>query len=129
MLNEVHRTHKRVLAWLGKKLTDRPALDYGGAFFTIAVKEGTSEKIHIDWNDAKNTITWLWAVGDWEGAELVMPQLGIAVPFRPGQVLGVMSGVIAHFTTRQTSGRRVVFTCFTEQLLWSHENLPPVIIC
>jgi hypothetical protein len=60
---------------------------------------------------------------------LVMPQLGIAVPFRPGQVLGVMSGVIAHFTTRQTSGRRVVFTCFTEQLLWSHENLPPVIIC
>ncbi|KAF8220630.1 hypothetical protein L208DRAFT_1332732 [Tricholoma matsutake] len=101
----IRQERQRVLAWLGKELTDRPALDYGRAFFAIAVKEGTSEKIHIDWNDGKNTITWLGAVGDWEGAEFAMPQLGIIVPFRPGQVLGVMASVIAHFTTPQTSGR------------------------
>lgn len=123
------RAYKRVQVWLGKELALRPALDFHGAFFTVAVKEGVSEKIHIDFNDGKNTITWIWAVGDWEGAEFVAPQVGIQVPVRPGQVFGMMARVLAHFTTPKKSGRRVIFTCFTEQLLWSHTNLPPVIIC
>ena len=59
MPNDVSRAYKRVHAWLGKELSLRPALDFDGVFFTIAVKEGSSEKIHIDFNDAKNTITWV----------------------------------------------------------------------
>jgi hypothetical protein len=129
MLNNVSRAHKRVQAWLARELSLRPALDFDGAFFALAVKEGSSERIHIDFNDAKKTMTWVWAVGDWEGAEFAAPQLGIVVPVRPGQVMGVMAGVIAHFTRPKASGRRLVFTCFTEQLLWSHDNLPPVIFC
>jgi hypothetical protein len=104
-------------------------LDFHGAFFTVAIKEGVSEKIHIDFNDGKKTITWITAIGDWEeGAEFVAPQLGVRVPLRPGQVIGLMAGVIAHFTTPIKSGRRVIFTCFTEELLWLHKNVPPVII-
>lgn len=128
ILNNFFRAYKRVQAWLGKELSLRPALDFNGAFFAIAVKEGVSEKLHIDFNDSKKTITWIWAVGDWKGAEFAAPQLGIQVPVRPGQMIGVMAGVIAHVTTHKKSGRRVVFMCFTEQLLWMHTNLPPVII-
>ncbi|KAF8175366.1 hypothetical protein BJ912DRAFT_799205, partial [Pholiota molesta] len=29
----------------------RPALDFGGAFFTVVVKEGSSKIVHIDFND------------------------------------------------------------------------------
>ena len=124
---DLSRVHKRVHAWLGKELAQRPALDFGGAFYCVAVKEGVSERIHVDFNDSKKTITWIFLVGDWEeGAELVAPQLGIKVPVRPGQMVGFMSGVIAHFNLPITTGRRVIFTCFTDQLLWKHGNLPPV---
>jgi hypothetical protein len=104
-------------------------LDFHGAFFTVAVREGVSEIIHIDFNDGKKTITWIFPVGYWEeGAEFVAPQLGVRVALKPGQMIGIMAGVIAHFTTPIKSGRRVIFTCFTDQLLWMHTNLPPVII-
>ena len=123
------RIYRRVQAWLGEELARRPALDFRGAFFSVAVKEGVSEKIHIDFNDCKKTITWIFPVGDWEkGAEFVAPQLGIRVPVRPGQMIGLIAGVIAHFTTPMESGRRVIFTCFTDQLLWMHTDLPPIII-
>jgi hypothetical protein len=104
-------------------------LDFDGAFFAIAVKEGVSEMIHVDFNDGKKTITWVWPVGDWdEGADFVAPQLGVRVPVRAGQMIGIMAGTMAHFITPIKSGRRVIFTCFTDQLLWAHDNLPPVII-
>ncbi|KAG2029698.1 hypothetical protein BDR03DRAFT_813490, partial [Suillus americanus] len=48
----------------------RPTLDFFGAFFTFAIKEGTREIFHIDWNDELDSITWLIALGDWEGGEL-----------------------------------------------------------
>src|SRR6266566_3312323 len=119
MINLFYRAYKRVKAWLGHQLAERPALDFQGAFFTIAVKEGCSTGIHIDWNDAKNSITWVWAVGDWEGAEFAAPQLNYRVKVRPGHLFGVMAGVVAHFTTKIERGRRVIFTCFTEQNVWA----------
>ncbi|KAF8237519.1 hypothetical protein L208DRAFT_1246864, partial [Tricholoma matsutake] len=60
---------------------------------------------HIDWNDVKNTVTWIWAVGDLEGAEFVAPQCGVQVAVRPGQVFGVIAGVITHFNLKKMSGR------------------------
>ena len=106
----------------------RPALDFKGAFFTIAVKEGSSEIVHIDWNDGIKTMTWIFAVGDWEGAEFVAPQLGVKVPIVAGHMLGVMSRTLAHLSTPIRSGRRVVFTCFTDQNIWAHTNFPTTII-
>lgn len=53
----------------------------------------------------KNTVTWIWAVGDLEGAEFVAPQCGVQVAVRPGQVFGVIAGVITHFNLKKMSGR------------------------
>jgi hypothetical protein len=128
MADLLSRAYNRVHAWLGDELAKRPALDFKGAFFTIAVKEGGSEIVHIDWSDGRNTMTWVFAVGDWEGGEFVAPQLGIRVPIVPGHLFGVMSRTVAHFTTPITSGQRVVFTCFTDQNLWAHTDLPTTII-
>ncbi|KIJ94474.1 hypothetical protein K443DRAFT_125203 [Laccaria amethystina LaAM-08-1] len=102
------RAYNRVHAWLGDELAKRPALDFKGAFFTIAVKEG--------------------GMGDWEGGEFVAPQLGVRVPIVPGHLFSMMSRTVAHFTTPITSGQRVVFTCFTDKNLWAHTDLPTTII-
>ena len=113
---------------MGGELAERPALDFNGAFFTVAVKEGGSEILHLDWSDGRKTMTWVFAVGDWKGCEFVAPQLGVRVPIVPGHLFGVMSRTLAHFTTPITSGRRVVFTCFTDQNLWAHTDLPITIV-
>ncbi|KAG2366158.1 hypothetical protein BDR07DRAFT_1215322, partial [Suillus spraguei] len=83
-----------------------PALDFGGVFFTVAIKEGTSEIIHIDWNDCINSITWLIALGDWEGGYIVFPQDGIMcrIPIRAGDAFGFMAHTLAHCTTPVTKG-------------------------
>ena len=99
-----------------------------GAFFTVAVKEGSREVAHVDCSDGRKTITWVFPVGDWEGGEFVAPQIGVRVPIFAGQLFGVMAGTVAHFTTPITSGRRVVFTCFTHQNLCIHTNFPTTIV-
>lgn len=111
---------------LGAQLHSRPSLGMGGPFFTVAVKEAGSGIIHIDWNDDRAIYAFVFAVGDWEGGEFCAPQLGIKIPVRPGQVLAVLAQVVAHFSAPVTSGRRIVFTCFTDRLLFRHCD--PVII-
>ncbi|KAK7434876.1 hypothetical protein VKT23_019979 [Stygiomarasmius scandens] len=45
-------------------------LDFEGSFFCAAIKEGSSELWHVDWNDDPNTLTWIIPVGQgWEGAK------------------------------------------------------------
>ena len=112
-------------AWLGPQI--RPAFDFLGAFFTIAIKEGSSEIVHIDWSDDPNSITWVWAVGDWVGAEFRAPQLGIEIDILPGKLFGVMARTIAHLAAPKISGRRLVFTCFTDAQVLNHTtHLPGV---
>jgi len=47
----------------------------GGAFFTVAVKKGSSELIHLNLfiNDDLNDITWVVPLGDWKGGEFCVP--------------------------------------------------------
>jgi len=99
-----------------------------GPFFAVAVKEGGSGKVHIDWNDNRAIYAFIFAVGDWTGGEFCVPQLGIKIPVRPGQVLAVLARVAAHFSAPTTGGRRIVFTCFTDDLLFNHANPEPVIV-
>ncbi|KAG1838351.1 hypothetical protein C8R48DRAFT_680129 [Suillus tomentosus] len=122
------RAHARVQEELGSKYQSRPSLDMGGPFFTIAVKESGSGVVHIDWNDDKALYAFVFAVGDWEGGEFCVPQLGIKIPVRPGQVIAVLARVLAHFSAPVTTGRRIVFTCFTDSLLFRHGGGSPVII-
>jgi hypothetical protein len=104
----------------------RPAFDFGGPFFTIAVKEGSSEIDHIDWNDDPNSWTWTIPLSDFEGAELCCPQLGRKIPIKPGQMFGGMMRLIGHRSAPITSGKRIVMTCFTDHWVlrqgdsWTH---------
>jgi hypothetical protein len=62
---------------LANELANRPALSFGGAFFTVAVKEGSSELLLLDFNDDPNGISWIVPLGDWEGGQFCVPQLGM----------------------------------------------------
>lgn len=94
-------------------------MDFGVTFFTIAVKEGGSEIIHIDWNDNLHKFALIFAAGDWEGGEFCIPQLGVRIPLRPGQVIAVRTRLLAHCSA-PILGRRIVFTCFTDSTLLEH---------
>ena len=65
--------HHRISAYLSQfeHITSRTALDFKSAFTTIAVKEGSSERVHIDRND--QGITWVLPLGEWEGGNMVIP--------------------------------------------------------
>ncbi|TDL16325.1 hypothetical protein BD410DRAFT_731529 [Rickenella mellea] len=112
---------------MGKQLELRPALDFGGAFFCVAVKEGVSEKVHIDWNDGLFAFSWVIPVGDWEGGHFCAPQLNVNIPIRPGMIFCVMTRTLAHCATQVTKGRRLVFTCFTDKYILKHCDLRNVV--
>ncbi|KAJ7822465.1 hypothetical protein B0H14DRAFT_2281311, partial [Mycena olivaceomarginata] len=46
-----------------------PNLDFGGLFFTVAVKEGSSEVLHVDWNNNLHTYVVIFTVGNYTGGE------------------------------------------------------------
>jgi len=98
------RAYARIKKSLAKDLESRPALDFGGAFFAVAVKEGSSEVIHLDFNDDEDGVTWAVPLGDWEGGEFCVPQLQKKIPILPGQVLGAMTRILAHCGTPVTAG-------------------------
>ncbi|KAF8875575.1 hypothetical protein BD779DRAFT_1678179 [Infundibulicybe gibba] len=112
--------YDRVKSLLQSEFECRPALDFQGAFFAVAVKEGSSEIIHLDFHDFKHSITWIVPLGDWEGGEFCIPQLGIKIPVHAGQVLGAMTGVFAHCSAPVTQGYRVILTLFSENCLVKH---------
>ncbi|KAJ7441861.1 hypothetical protein FB451DRAFT_1057941, partial [Mycena latifolia] len=114
-----YRIHARVRHFLGKALAQRPDMDFGGLFFTIAVKEGSSERVHIDWNDNLHKYAIIFCTGDYTGGEFCVPQLGTRVPLLPGSVIAARTRLLAHCSA-PLSGRRIVFTCFTDCTLLEH---------
>ncbi|KAG1779877.1 hypothetical protein EV702DRAFT_965198 [Suillus placidus] len=118
----MQKAYLRVQTILAAELLTRPSLDFGGAFFAVAVKEGGSGLVHIDWHDCHAIWAFVFAVGDWEGGEFCTPQLGIKIPIRPGQVFAVLARVVAHCSAPVTQGRRIVFACFTDNLTVLHAN-------
>ncbi|KAG2062999.1 hypothetical protein BDR04DRAFT_1039401, partial [Suillus decipiens] len=118
----MQRAYERVQRLLAADLLARPSLDFGGAFFAVAVKEGGSGLVHIDWHDSHAIWAFVFAVGDWEGGEFCAPELGIKIPIRPGQVFAVLARVLAHFSAPVTQGHQIVFTCFTDSLTMLHAN-------
>ncbi|KAF9474886.1 hypothetical protein BDN70DRAFT_898616 [Pholiota conissans] len=116
------QAYSRVKRILGPELVERPTMDFTGSFFSVAVKEGSSEKVHIDFNDDINGITWVVPLGDWEGGEFCAPQLGYKIPIIPGQILGVMTKLLAHCGAPVTNGRRIVLTLFSDRFLLGHSD-------
>ncbi len=54
-----YRAYKCIMTNLTEELKNRLALQFGGAFFTVAVKEGSSEIVHLDFNNDPNGISWV----------------------------------------------------------------------
>ncbi|KAK7015070.1 hypothetical protein R3P38DRAFT_2999489 [Favolaschia claudopus] len=108
--------HRRVRRLLRRQLRGRPNLDFGGLFFTIALKEGCSEFLHVDWNDCIHRYAIIICMGDYENGEFCTPQLGHRIPLPPGAVLVVRTRLLAHCAV-SGAGRRLVFTCFTDSSL------------
>ncbi|KAJ7601762.1 hypothetical protein DFH06DRAFT_1116517 [Mycena polygramma] len=133
--------HERVKSHLGPELAARPQVDWDGVFFAAAVKEGQSEKIHIDFNDPLALLTFIFVMSrpgsQWEGGEFCCPQLGHKIPFRGGQLLAVRTRALAHCGATVTgTGGRLCITCFSpsqtlEQALFGTakgKNAPSVIV-
>ncbi|KAJ7599513.1 hypothetical protein C8J56DRAFT_1094410 [Mycena floridula] len=55
-------------------------LDFGPTFFTVAVKSGSSEILHLDMMDDAEDFTWIAVVGDFTGGYFYAPQFGIRIP-------------------------------------------------
>ncbi|KAJ7128179.1 hypothetical protein C8R43DRAFT_957662 [Mycena crocata] len=131
--------YARVKSALKEELRARPALDLGGVFYSCAMKEGSSEFVHIDFNDPLALLTLIYVVSQpgrvWTGGEFCVPQLNIKTPFRGGQMLAVRTRLLAHCGATVTGGGRLVLTCFSDSTLLEHSlfgdadgNGPAVIV-
>lgn len=99
-----------------KKLTLRPALDLGPAICSIAIKDGSSEILHLDFSDDPAFLTWIFVAGVFLGGDFCSPQLGRRFPIRPGQLFAVRARYVVHCSAPY-QGRRVVMTGFMEATL------------
>ncbi|KAJ7903248.1 hypothetical protein B0H13DRAFT_2512242 [Mycena leptocephala] len=115
----VDRIHKRIRKYLDRDLEDYPNFDFLGLFTTIAVKEGTSENVHIDWGDNLHRFAYVFTVGDYSGGDFCTPQLGGRIAVPPGSVLAARTRLLAHCST-PAKGRRLVFTCLVDSMLFEH---------
>ncbi|KAF8330978.1 hypothetical protein F5887DRAFT_922898 [Amanita rubescens] len=77
-----------------ENISSRTALDFESAFTTVAVKEGSSDHIHIDKND--QGITWVLPIGEWEGGNMVIPQLGLEIPNNNNEILCAAASIEVH---------------------------------
>jgi hypothetical protein len=116
-----YRAYARVKKELANAFASCPALDFGGVFATVAAKEGSSEIIHLDFDDHPDHIAWIVPLGDWEGGEFCVPQVGIKVPIHAGQVIAAMTRNLAHCSA-PIKGRRVILTLFSDKTLLNHSN-------
>ncbi|KAJ7888160.1 hypothetical protein B0H14DRAFT_2337331, partial [Mycena olivaceomarginata] len=77
-----------------------PILDFGGLWFTVAVKEGSSEIIHLDFNNTHALVAFIWVVLRpnllWTRGEFCMPQLKSKIPFCGGQMIAAQTRILAH---------------------------------
>ncbi|KAF9491164.1 hypothetical protein BDN71DRAFT_1453371 [Pleurotus eryngii] len=108
--------------WERDELAAMPWLDFGGAFFTVAIKVGSSECWHIDWNDDRcGSIAWVVPIGEFTGGDFCSPQLLTHISICRGQVLEVQAWRLIHCGLK-TTGVCHVFTLFTDGLILKHAD-------
>ncbi|KAJ6609188.1 hypothetical protein B0H10DRAFT_2194014 [Mycena sp. CBHHK59/15] len=108
---------KRIRKYLSRDLEEYPNFDFLGLFTTIAVKEGSSERVHVDWGDNLHRYAFVFTAGDYIGGDFCVPQLGNRIAVPPGAVLAARTRLLAHCST-PAQGRRLVFTCFVDSMLF-----------
>lgn len=61
-----------------------------------AVNFNTICGYHIDRDDDKYGFCWLVPLGDWEGGDLIFPQLNVRIKLKPGNILAFRSNLLVH---------------------------------
>ncbi|KAJ3884625.1 hypothetical protein GG344DRAFT_60315, partial [Lentinula edodes] len=97
-----------------------PWLDFGGAFFAVAVKEGNSKIYHLDWSDDREALTWVTGLGTWKGGDLRLVELDVQVPMKEGEALCGCMQQLVHGGSPIVSGRCITITFFTYNILMKH---------
>ena len=83
-----------------------------------AVNFNTICGYHIDRDDDKYGFCWLVPLGEWEGGDLIFPQLNVRIKLKPGNILAFRSNLLVHGNL-PCSGIRHSLVFFT------HNNLFP----
>ncbi|KAF6742388.1 hypothetical protein DFP72DRAFT_1106136 [Ephemerocybe angulata] len=125
LIPKLERAHAYVQANLDDPSGKWRYINFLGAFSAFAVKEGSSEKLHLDFHDTRNFLTFMvpFALeGSYSGGYFFSPNLGAPIPVRPGDIMGAMTNLLGHCGTRATGGRRLVVTCFLDKFLMLHAN-------
>ncbi|KAJ3751746.1 hypothetical protein EV360DRAFT_56395 [Lentinula raphanica] len=112
----------RVRKVLADEFAEMPWLDFGGAFFAVAIKTGSSERDHLDWSDDKYGLTWVSGVGNWQGADLRALETGKQFPLEPGEAILANMRQMVHSASPISSGQRITLTFFTCSFLARHSE-------
>jgi hypothetical protein len=76
--------------------------------------EGNSVRKHVDYGDCRNGFCMIMAFGNYKGANLKFPELGLKVRMRPGDVIIFKSHLLSHYTTNIVSGRRIALVFYAD---------------
>ena len=88
-------------------------MNFLGAFTMVAITNGVSDILHTDRDDGG--LTWVLPIGEWEGGDLCIPQLGMRVELKAGDAITFHANFLAHFNSQLITGNRLVLTCFTDR--------------
>ena len=83
-----------------------------------AVNFNTICGYHIDRDDDKYGFCWLVPLGDWEGGDVIFPQLNIRVKLKPENILAFRSNLLIH-SNLPCFGVRHSLVFFTHNNLFS----------
>ena len=90
------------------------ALDFGGAWYCVAVSKGYSGFIHVDRMDWPKGYAFVVPCGQYEGGDNVLPTLEYTIPIKPGQILGFLAAFLPHCCSK-TTGSQYVLTLFADR--------------
>ncbi|GJN87062.1 hypothetical protein Rhopal_000006-T1 [Rhodotorula paludigena] len=88
----------------------------------VALLRNAEVDPHFDSNDARYGWIAETVAGDFSGGEMFLPQLGIVVPVRPGNVLLMRSGLLEHCVLPCT-GERCAVVAFRHESTMVHASM------
>lgn len=91
-----------------------------GIFPMIAINYNSISDFHWDNHDEPNCFCCLVALGDFDGGELIFPQLKIIIPLRPGQIVVFSSRLLLHGNLPITRGIRHSIVYFVHCTFFHH---------
>ncbi|RPB06917.1 hypothetical protein P167DRAFT_478219, partial [Morchella conica CCBAS932] len=83
-------------------------------FHGVAILRNLRVRPHRDGGDRKDGYTMMICAGNFTGGYLVLPQLGIKLDFKPGDIIMFKAALLEHFLS-DFEGDRTSFVFFNHQ--------------